>query len=200
MNRKVLQVIIVAVLLVVVGGGIYMFANKDKDVAEPTPNKSTTPITTNEKVEQIVKEVDSAKEEISKNNKLTEDEMLKIGKEVETKAIENYYKLKNDNDLKKYVSDIYLDEETQFNNLKDAYQDENAKYSKGEVSFTNESVEPYGTTGFVYRANIKEVGYIKNSDKTDSATSTITINLDKDSDGQYKIAAISVNNYVEQQN
>lgn len=200
MNRKALQVIIVAVLLVVVGGGIYMFANKDKDVAEPTPNKSTTPITTNEKVEQIVKEVDSAKEEISKDNKLTEDEMLLIGKKVQTKAIEDYYKIKNDNDLKEYVNAIYLDKETQYNNLQSGYKEETAKYSKAEISFTNESVEPYGTTGFIYRANAKEIDYLKNSDKTSISTATITINLDKDSDGQYKISAISVSNYVQENN
>lgn len=154
-----------------------------------TPNTS---ITDNKNIDGLVNEVDKAKEETSKDNTLTKEEMLKIGKELRENKVKQFYNVKNDEQLISFLDTFYFDDnQTRFDTFQKSYKENIDLYTSGVIVLSNESVEPYEETGFVYRAKGTETA-TKKDNTTESATYNITMNLDKDADGKYKITAETI--------
>jgi len=158
----------------------------DSTTDNGTPNTS---IADNKNIESLVDEINTAKEEISKNNKLTEEEMLSIGREIRQNSMKDFYNLNNDDDLDAYLTRYFLDEEPHYEAYKAGYPSENEKYNKGEVKLENEKVEHYGETGFVYSVKETQIVYPSSGNEPESQIYLVTMNVDKDDDGTYKIAA-----------
>jgi hypothetical protein len=194
MNKKILGLIVGAIVIVLAVVAVFVFTNKDETeqtIIQPTnaPSPTTPSITNNEEISGLVEKIDEAKEEISKNNKLTEEEMLSIGREIRKNSMKDFYNLNNDADLDAYLIRYFIDEEPHYKAYKEGYPAANEKYSKGEVKLEDEKVEHYGETGFVYTVRETQTVYLADGSGQASLASIVTMNVDIDDDGKYKIAA-----------
>lgn len=149
-------------------------------------------IAENENLEELYNEVDKAKADVSKNNKLTEDEMLKIGKGLREDFVTQFYNIKDDEQLESFLGEFYIEEnQIRFDTFQKSYKENIDVYKSGVIVLSDDSVEHYGETGFVYKATAEETA-TKFDKSTKSATYNITLNIDVDDDGKYKITAETI--------
>lgn len=166
---------------------------KHTEVPKEVVKEEVKDVANNENLKELYDEVNKAKEEISKDNKLTDKEMLKIGKKLYSDFVENLYNVKNDEDVKILLKDYFLeDNQVRKDTYLKLYKEETEKYNKGEIEVKNESVEHYGKTEFVYRATVTESNTLRNGQGIDKTTYNLTMNIEIDKDGKYKIFATSV--------
>jgi hypothetical protein len=185
MNKKLVTPIIVGIVVIalVIGGFVaFKGGNKSKVVAQPQPQSTTNTVT---KVNQEAVAVEKVIDDSTKNNKITKDEMLKIGKD-KYNQFTTIYTLKNDDELNKYLSDTYLDTKKYEEAAKKVY-DPKQPSAKVENTFENESVELLGETGMKYKATIT-TKITETDGKVNQYKNQIQIDLNKDQkDNQYKI-------------
>ncbi|XID95022.1 hypothetical protein ACF3MZ_11125 [Paenibacillaceae bacterium WGS1546] len=165
----------------------------DTQTMSPTVTPSSSKIVgDNKEIAGLVEEVNKAKEEISKDNKLTEEEMLRIGRGIQQNSVIDFYQITNDDDLEEYLAEYYLDNnKSRHDTFEKSYKENLGIYKKGGVKLENEKVEHFGKTGFVFTADAIESGY-KNDGTIETTTYKLTNNIDKDDDGKYKIVTETI--------
>ncbi|XID95023.1 hypothetical protein ACF3MZ_11130 [Paenibacillaceae bacterium WGS1546] len=149
--------------------------------SDETPNKADTHISIN---------VDSTSKngiDVKEDDSLTEEEMMKIGKELRESKVKEFYNIKNDEQLKSFLDKFYLeDNQVRFDTFKKSYKENLELYTSGIIILSDESVELYDEKGFVYKAKGKETA-TKKDNTIETATYKITMTIHKDTDGKYKI-------------
>ncbi|WP_338842164.1 hypothetical protein [Paenibacillus glucanolyticus] len=130
--------------------------------------------------------------DIKEDDRLTEEEMMKIGKELRESKVKEFYNIKNDEQLKSFLDKFYLeDNQVRFDTFQKSYKENLELYTSGIIILSDESVELYNEKGFVYKAKGKETA-TKKDNTTESATYNITMTIHKDTDGKYKIVTETI--------
>lgn len=196
MNAKIMISGILAFLLILSGCGkesVHQVSNK------PDNTSRTQQLVSNEKTNSINKEPGStliedqqkAIDEISKNNKMTKEEMLKIAHQVVVDSFKKYYTLKSDEEVTSWVNTYFLDPSIFLENYKKDVKENNPKIKFAEVISENERVAPYGENGFTFKTRMTFVENLKSGEsKKYIYEETFVIRKD-DKDGKYKISTMN---------
>lgn len=114
-NKINFSIISIIALTLVLGACTSKGETQSEASVQPSITSSPSDGASNNKeINGLVNEVSEAKEEISKNNKLTEEEMLAIGREIRQKSMKDFYNLNNDADLDAFLSRYFIDEEPHY--------------------------------------------------------------------------------------
>ncbi|WP_026678514.1 hypothetical protein [Fictibacillus gelatini] len=183
MNKIVLTITFIC-LLSLVGCG--------KEPTNQTSNGSAVAHSENQagKKEEISDYYQKAVQDISKNNKLTKEEMIKLGRGAYAQGMK-FYEVKNEEELLKFLADTFLDPVPFEKYFKEDFAKIKGKFVSGDIAAESENAYAYGDTGLVYQAIITEKRKMIDG-KEETEKFNVTLEADKDpKDGKYKIKTIT---------
>lgn len=163
-----------------------IFAGCNNNEVKPAGNQSQ--VTDKPKTEED-KFVEDIKES-AKNNTLTEEEMLKIGRTA-FKDLNSVYVMKNEEELKKSIKKHFLENEIEIRYDAQKKFLFPGKYKDFVANFETEKVTKVGENGFIYESIVSmEITEVK-TNKKQTQKERVTTEFQKDQNGTFKIITIN---------
>lgn len=185
---------ILAFLLILSGCGkesVHQVSNK------PDNTSRTEQLVSNEKTNSINKEPGSTLiedqqktiDEISKDNKMTKEEMLKIAHEVVVENYKKYYMLKSEEEVTNWVNSSFLDPSMFMDSIKKEFNNNKGKIKSAEVISENERVSVYGENGFTFNTRMTFVEHLTSGETNKQILEEQFVIRKDGKDGKFKISA-----------
>lgn len=166
-----------------------------ESVSKESPNNETQTVSSqNNNTDKmpgsaLVEDQQKTIEKISKNNKMTEEEMLKIAHEVVVENYKKYYTLKSEEEVTNWVNASFLDPSMFLDSIKKEFNKNKGKIKSAEVISENERVSVYGENGFTFKTRMTCVEHLTNGETNKQILEEQFVIRKDNKDGKFKISA-----------